>query len=266
MYFSLVLRRCVSIKNKEQLQFEEKKMSLALIGRYANYAVSSESSRKNNISLLFATQNLILRKGTKLTKRPWSRLLRPRPRDPSTSSSQTSWWSPFHLPTALTLRNVPWITIPYSFVAKHVYTPPSIFGVVDIKTVFSHFTASLRERGWGRSGPFNVWGGISRKIAFTTLSLYSESELLALEETRGISEHLFVRQKSSMQTKKNIFKTKTTRMLLHLFSHSYYWLNRFARRFFFLFFVSPFSLTEKPGLRLPPSRVWIGMVSTNWQS
>ena len=65
-------------------------MSNALIGRYANYAVSSESSRKNNISLLFATQNLILRKGTKLTKRPWSRLLRPRPRDPSTGSSQTS--------------------------------------------------------------------------------------------------------------------------------------------------------------------------------
>ena len=65
-------------------------MSLALIGRYANYAVSSESSRKNNISLLFATQNLILRKGTKLTKRPWSRLLRPHPRDPSTGSSQTS--------------------------------------------------------------------------------------------------------------------------------------------------------------------------------
>lgn len=84
--FSLVPRRCVSIKNKEQLQFEEKKMSLALIGRYANYAVSSESSRKNNISLLFATQNLILRKGTKLTKRPWSRLLRPRPRGPSTGS------------------------------------------------------------------------------------------------------------------------------------------------------------------------------------
>lgn len=49
-------------------------------------------------------------------------------------------------------------------------------------------------------------------------------------------------------------------MLLHLFSHSYYWLNRFAPRFFFLFFVSPFSLTAKPGLSLPPSRVWIGMV------
>lgn len=71
------------------LTSEEKERSLALIGRYANYAVSSESSGKNNISL-FATQNLILLKGTKLTKRPWSRLLRPHPRDPSTGSWQTS--------------------------------------------------------------------------------------------------------------------------------------------------------------------------------
>ena len=31
-----------------------------------------------------------------------------------------------------------------------------IFGVVYIKAIFSHFTASLRERGWGRSGPFNL--------------------------------------------------------------------------------------------------------------
>ena len=40
-----------------------------------------------------------------------------------------------------------------------------IFGVVDIKAVFSHFTPSLRERGWWRSGPFNLRCGISKKVA-----------------------------------------------------------------------------------------------------
>ena len=40
-----------------------------------------------------------------------------------------------------------------------------IFGVVDIKAVFSHFTPSLRERGWGGSGPFNLRCGISQKVA-----------------------------------------------------------------------------------------------------
>ena len=40
-----------------------------------------------------------------------------------------------------------------------------IFGVVDIKAVFSHFTPSVRERGWWRSGPFNLRCGISKKVA-----------------------------------------------------------------------------------------------------
>ena len=39
-----------------------------------------------------------------------------------------------------------------------------IFGVVDIKAVFSHLTPSLRERCWGRSCPFNLRCGISKKV------------------------------------------------------------------------------------------------------
>ena len=40
-----------------------------------------------------------------------------------------------------------------------------ILGVVNIKSVFSYFTPSLRERGWGRSSPFNLRCGISKKVA-----------------------------------------------------------------------------------------------------
>ena len=42
-----------------------------------------------------------------------------------------------------------------------VDTPVLIFGVVNIKCVFSHLAASLRQRGWGRSSPFNLRCGIS---------------------------------------------------------------------------------------------------------
>ena len=38
-------------------------------------------------------------------------------------------------------------------------------GAVNIKSVFSYFTPSLRERGWGRSSPFNLRCGISKKVA-----------------------------------------------------------------------------------------------------
>ena len=52
------------------LTSEEKEMSLALSGRYANYAVSIERSRKNNISTIIALKkndhcrsyNLLFRK------------------------------------------------------------------------------------------------------------------------------------------------------------------------------------------------------------
>ena len=107
-------------KTRSSYSLRKRRWALLLLVDMQIMQYLAKVGRKNNISLLFATQNLILRKGTKLTERPWSRLLRPRPRGPSTGSSQTSGWSPFHLPTALTLRNVPWITIPYSFVAKHV--------------------------------------------------------------------------------------------------------------------------------------------------
>lgn len=35
-----------------------------------------------------------------------------------------------------------------------------IFGVVDIKAFFSHFTPSVRERGSWRSGPFILTSGV----------------------------------------------------------------------------------------------------------
>ena len=63
-----------------------------------------------------------------------------------------------------------------------------IFGIVNIKAVFSYFTASLRERGWGRSGPCNVWGGISEKVTLQPCLFTEKASYLpwrGLGESRG---------------------------------------------------------------------------------
>ena len=52
------------------------------------------------------------------------------------------------------------------FICRCTYVDATVLTlcVVNIKTVFSHLTASLREGRWGRSGPFNLRGRVSKEV------------------------------------------------------------------------------------------------------
>ena len=50
------------------------------------------------------------------------------------------------------------------FIGCSAYIDTAIIslGVVDIKTILPQCGASLREGGWGRSGPFNLRGWVTQ--------------------------------------------------------------------------------------------------------
>ena len=83
-----------------------------------------------------------------------------------------------------------------------------ILGIVNIKSVFSYFTPSPRERGRGRSSPFNLRWGISKKVALQPCLFTQKASYLpwwGLGESGGT----YIQGKNkNKQTNKQIFKQK----------------------------------------------------------
>ena len=50
------------------------------------------------------------------------------------------------------------------FVGRSAYIDTSVISlrIINIKTILPHCGASLREGGWGRSGPFNLRGWVTQ--------------------------------------------------------------------------------------------------------
>lgn len=65
-------------------------------------------------------------------------------------------WSSLPLTDFLDVEECP-MNFHAVFVGRNTRVYPAVLklGVGNVKGVFSYFTASLRERSWGRSGPFN---------------------------------------------------------------------------------------------------------------
>ena len=74
-----------------------------------------------------------------------------------------------------------------------VHASIALFRVFNVKSVLSYFTASLRESCWGNLVHLTSgWDFQDGRKATLTVSLYLESQLLALEENWEILGHLQV--------------------------------------------------------------------------
>ena len=112
-----------------------------------------------------------------------------------------------------------------------------ILGVVNIKSVFSYFTPSPRERGRGRSSPFNLRWGISKKVALQPC-LFTQKPSYLPWWGLGESGGTYIQGKNKNKQTNKQTNRNNNKVLTHVFSYSS-WLYRsarFIRRFLFRFF------------------------------